>query len=525
MYLRIHPIWYIIFVILIIFIISQKYAYKQRHLTNSYPHAHYSEITSLSFILYPGLLFASPTRITLNAGDTLLIPKNYWHWIRTDPGTYAINFSCNKKDSIPSKPVTINSLIGDKDINIIKSVISRYASKKNVNWDNSLFSSLNYIIPSSFTKLDYFLTLDGYIFKQNTNIKEEIKDISALSDIKAKYAQPGSEFHYNLWLSFSEKQSLLYHDTGLHYDSLDTFLYVIEGKKHITLYPPEMSYLLAPYDITPNYALQKPIFMYYNEYRPLRDISGKPSAHLLYKTLDFCANFTTVLTAVQELYDKSNGKNMIWGFKKTGDVYRWELYHYHYSSINKLHIDKRKVLSALFTRPISRHTIDILLDNSTIIHSVDIENTVEVYNDEIHVYKAVSPMQLPFYGKGYDIKNNEMKQVSVFIYEEAAKIKKNYVQYLKQLDLPHDISVLAILLKYPCDYMCIWNKNGDMFIQWLAIDIEFFISFLEEFNYKNELVAYVKDHIDDYKNLSHEITIVYDPVTHLPKRSGFYGCI
>jgi hypothetical protein len=469
-------------------------------------------------------LFAKPTYITLNTGDTLLIPKNWWHWIRTEQETHAINFFCNRKDSIPAKPIIIDNLIEDHDIKIIKQAIHKYSNKSYVNWDNSSFASLKHFIPSSLTKLDYLLTVDGYIFNKNMDIKEEIKNISTLSNVKAKYAQPGSEFHYNFWLSFSEKKGLAYHETGLHYDSLDSFLYVINGKKHITLYPPEDSYLLAGYDITPNYALQKPIFMYYNEYSKRRDISGKPSGHLLYKTLDFCATSTTILTAVQKSYDSSPKKNLIWGFKKAGDVYRWELYNYHYSSTDRLLVDKSNVPS-LFTKAVTKNIVDILMDTDTIINSVDIENTVEVYNDEIHIYQAKGPKKIPYYGKGFDIKNNTIRQVGVFVYHTATEVKKNHEKYFKELGLPHDMGILHILLKYPCDYLCIWNKNGDIFIQWIAIDIHYFISFLEEFNYKKELVTYIKEHIEDYRNLSHEITIVYDPLTRLAKRSGFYGCI
>jgi hypothetical protein len=518
--------WYIIIIIVVIFIISQQYVNKDRHLTQSYGHAHFSEITNLSYIFYPGLLFAKPIRITLNTGDTLLIPKNWWHWIRTEPETHAINFLCNRKDSIPSKPVIIENLISDHDIELIKETIHEYAANNTPynNWDNSSFAGLNYVIPSSFTRTNYLLTLDGYSFEKNMVIKEGIKNISTLSQVKAKYARPGSEFHYNFWLSFSKKNILAHHETGLHYDSLDSFLYVINGKKHVTLYPPEDSYLLAPYDITPNYALQKPIFMYYNEYAKQRDLSGKPSGHLLYKTLDFCATSTTILTAVQKIYDKSLKKNLIWGFKKAGDVYRWELYNYHYSSTDKFLVDKSHV-PTLFIKPISNNILDILMDSDTIINSIDIENTVDVFNDEIHIYQAKNSKNAPYYGKGFDIKNNKIKQVGVFVYHAAHEVKKNHAKYFKELGLPHDMGMLRILLKYPCDHLCIWNKNGDIFIQWIGIDIHYFISFLEEFNYKKDLVTYIKDHIEDYRSLSHEITIVYDPVSRLPKRSGFYGCI
>jgi len=264
--------------------------------------------------------------------------------------------------------------------------------------------------------------------------------------------------------------------------------------------------------------------MYYNAYSKRGAVSGKSSGHLLYKTLEFCSSSTRVVSAVEKLYDQKPGKEIVWGFKKSGDVYRWEFYYYHYSASNCFIVEKYD-FHRLHGRPLSRYLMDTLIKSDTIIHSIDIENTESVYNDEIHTYDVSGSRYYPFYGKGFDIKNNEKKQVGLFVYDSMAEVRKNYVRYLKELGLPHSHSVLKILLKYPSEYMCIWNKNGDLFIQWIAIHIESFISFLEELNYKEELVAYIKDHIEDYINLSHEVTIVYDPATLAVKRSGFYGCI
>ena len=56
------------------------------------------------------------------------------------------------------------------------------------------------------------------------------------------------------------------------------------------------------------------------------------------------------------------------------------------------------------------------------------------------------------------------------------------------------------------------------------IDIDDFISFLEEFRYKSSFIEHVKSNKKNYKNISHEITIVFNKNTLLPYRSGFYGC-
>ena len=75
-----------------------------RHLTSSYGYAHFSKITMNSWMLYPSLLFTHPIHIVLNEGESIFIPSKWWHWVRTEPNSYAINFWFNGKEGLPDKP-------------------------------------------------------------------------------------------------------------------------------------------------------------------------------------------------------------------------------------------------------------------------------------------------------------------------------------------------------------------------------------------------------------------------------------
>ena len=217
---------------------------------------------------------------------------------------------------------------------------------------------------------------------------------------------------------------------------------------------------------------------------------------------------------------------MIWGFKKTGDTYRWEIYFYHFSQYDAHIIEKYDNFSKINMTPISKPVLDVLNKNDTIVHSIDIENTDAVYNDEIHTYDVVKTRDLPFYGMGYDLKSDGVKKpTGMFIYASTSDILNNYVRYLRELDLPNTPGILKILLKYRTEYIFLMNKHGDLYVWLLKLNIESFISFLEEFKYKEELVLYIKNNIESYRNISHEISIVYDSITLIPKRSSFYGCI
>jgi hypothetical protein len=48
---------------------------------------------------------------------------------------------------------------------------------------------------------------------------------------------------------------------------------------------------------------------------------------------------------------------------------------------------------------------------------------------------------------------------------------------------------------------------------------------LEENKYQEDFINYIKNNLEDYRNISHEITIVYHPITLKKIRSGFYGCL
>jgi len=406
---------------------------------------------------------------------------------------------------------------------------------------------------------EYLITLNAYSDKKggalNHNIKELCNDIIKIP----AYLQNNRNVDYNLWISSN------YHDTGLHFDDNDGLLFVAKGKKDIILYPPNDIEYLAPFDLTPNYALQRPVFMKYNANVLVKDyVAGFSAEMLLYKTLQYFASSNRINQAIQNIYNKKMpDSKLIYGFKKENDTYRWEIYYYHYHYKNKRKIDHMNSNSIyvntdiLHTSPIS----ELQNNNKIIINSVDILNhNNRIYNNIVHTYEAKEKTngdvqsidELPFYGLGFDITVQNAKhghldmgglgkkeKVGEFIYSSKEDIMNNVNKYFDELNLPYNDNVHKILLKYDCEDMCIWNKKGTLFIQWLVISIDDFIHFLQEFQYdvqmdvgdtriegdKSVFVNYVIENRENYRNISHEITIVYDKNTLLPIRTGFYGCL
>ena len=115
--------------------------------------------------------------------------------------------------------------------------------------------------------------------------------------------------------------------------------------------------------------------------------------------------------------------------------------------------------------------------------------------------------------------------IGEFIYDTYDNFFKNKEKYFKQLDLPYNSKVQETLYKYKAQDICLWNKKGDYFIQWLTISIHDFIIFLKENNYDAKFVEHVVENHEKYKYISHEITIVFNRDDIIPYRSGFYGCL
>ena len=65
-----------------------------KHLTNEYHYAHFSTIYKYNKLIYPELILTSPIFIRLNEGESLYIPKLWWHWVTSDSFTVSINYWC-----------------------------------------------------------------------------------------------------------------------------------------------------------------------------------------------------------------------------------------------------------------------------------------------------------------------------------------------------------------------------------------------------------------------------------------------
>ena len=451
-----------------------------RHKHSNIKYAHFSKIDKVNYILYPKLLLTSPQRYILKAGDALVIPKEWWHWVKTTERSFSINFWF--KDNIYNKPfetkyttnINFNNL---KNLKV--GVWNTIDNKKNYYTTLDKFFKLN-------KKNEYIITLDDYVLSShNYLLKESIKNQVKLPNIVKNYK---GEYNYNVWITSN------YSDTGLHYDDNDGIMCCLFGTKEVILYPPSDTKYLYKFE-TYDWISHTTMDFRYNSFKFINNIEGLSSSRLLYET---CKKNTNILDIITDIVEK-NGKNKtVWGCKNKNGELRWEFYKY-------------------------------TLDSNKVVESFDVFNKEPYIGDEKHYYYKLhknTKTRFPFWGYGtYELDGKEYPESKIFVIDSYTNFSNNYITFMKKLGYSNIAEKFKniILKKYKCYEICIHNKKeGQIFVQYLGISKKDFTSFLKECNYNMKLIKHIET--SNYK-INNEITLVYNIKTMNIIRSGFYGIV
>lgn len=491
---KIFIILIIILIILILcfntYIYYNKYKYKYinfkskniiRHKNTDSLIGHYSAIDTYNYILFPKLIFAHPIYFKLKKNQSIYIPKKWWHWVKSVK-SFAINYWFNNKNNkINNKPFIFKNKCNINYIDILKDeIVTLYDSNQNTTDTN--ITTFNKFYNSQINN-KYMITTEYYdIGKSNHNIKKKIKKYIKFP-IESKILV--NTYDYNIWASSGV------HDSGLHYDDEDGILSLIDGEKEIIMFPPSDTPYLYPYLISYEWLSNNAYNFRYNSYQKFEKIKGVSSSELLYET---CKTNTKVLANISKLYYKYNKKNLIWGFKKTKDIYRWELYNFE-------------------------------LDKTPSVTSFDIfDSEYNIGPEEHYYYNMNKTVQIPFWGYGKYKKNNIIYYESkIFVIDTYDLFNINYDDYMNRLGYSNikDDFKNIILYKYKCYELCIfYKKPNQIFVMYLGISNKDFLEFLITNDYPKNIIDFVNK--NEY-NINNEITIVYDIETKEIIRSGFYG--
>lgn len=472
---------------------SQESSNEYRHKGSDSLYAHYSQIDEYDLTKYPDLSFANPMHFTLQPGQSLYIPRNWWHWVKTTKKTFAVNFWFN--NSVEQSPFVFNHSIEYDLTKLDDETVVVWNSGKEVPRDQKIEVSTFKEFYNSGLEDRCVITLENYpTGKPNRFIKSKLADYVCFPSDPDLV--PANKPDYNLWITSNK------HDTGLHYDDEDGILTVVEGEKEIILFPPSDSVHLCPYKVEHKWRKNPALNFRYNTYRNLGEVPGVSSSELLYVT---CNEDKRVLSNISKLYELALKHQftlpLIWGFKKDVDSYRWEVY-----------------------RP--------SLTETTRITSWDIyPNQNDISEVEHYYYKFDDgPPTLPFWGYGKQKKNNVLCDESkIYVVDSYSSFYGRYDEYMDRLGFGSVKNNLRdlILKRYSCHDMCIHNKKpNEIFVQYLGLTNEEFVEFLTENKYPSHLTQFVTEQVrlGNYR-INNEVTVVYNTNTQQIVRSGFYGTL
>jgi hypothetical protein len=515
----------IIFIIILLIIIQywiiflkyyqNTYKYnKKEHNTNEVPYGHYSSIGKNNIILYPSLIFTSPIYFTLKENESLIIPKHWWHWISSNTQTIAVNFWVQKDFVDYKKPQKIytsfqnNNLIANLLLNYDKPL--DFYDKNKANYIKKLIYELDN------NTNNYLLTVPYLLDNKNKHINNTFHNICG-NYINVPDFVKNNNYQYNIWYATGN------HETGLHYDDNDNLLTVIKGTKNVILYPPFDSKYLQPYSIIPKWANTKAIKFEYNLYKYLGELDNSlPSSRLLYELIHYFNN-KKMLQIITSIINDIGSNKLIYGCKIENGIFRSELYLYYHPILNN---DNLKTYQIYKNEYINEY---INNNKNTVITSFDLYNNDNIEGNEVHFYHNINTKnEFPYYGYCSKINNkNDIIKEGIYILDKSENVKKNLKQFIQYLNFENynlDI-IIKIINIYDCKEIAMYNKyDNNYFIQYLDITFDNFIDFLKTNNYPKKFINHVIDNSDKYKNLKHEITIVFDKDGKII-RTSFYGLL
>ena len=514
---------------------------KKRHLTDEFNYAHFSRITAKNYWFNPQLLTAHPVHVKLFEGDGLIIPAGWWHWIKSEPHTFAVNFWAAETTASSGKtPRRLHAVL---DHARVMHAIEAYTGPVRV-WNSAQDVFLEPEVANFKDRRirpnEYIISVKGFeatgTLSPNEELMAAIRPHIVPPPVFAHAAK--SPIEKNVWVSFGK------HDTGLHRDDSAGMLVVLKGEKQVTLYPSQDTPLLKPYSLVPKWASTawpcklSPNLFTLNEVLTRQQMAvSLPSARLLYESMASQTNKAALLHFLMLLHMVADAP-LVWGCKLLASgAMRWEVYAYHFNYLNSDTPNTEKVLDLLldqhpYARAEARHP-------NALLHSYDIENGAsipEILNGNVHVYKIIRgagkvAVALPVFGEGTMVsRGGDVTRESMYVVGTRAQFTDSYLHFMNSIGFDEpcaDVFKATILGKYTHSPMlCVHNKHdGNVFVQYLGIPTADFVQFLKDFSYPERLCTHASQHAQQYSTIPHEITIVFQRETLIPVRTAFYGTL
>ena len=501
-----------------------------RHHSDAYNFGHMSDIDAWDTARYPDLSQTSPQYFVLRGGDSLLIPKGWWHWVRTTLPSISVNYWWDGSSAQPEHKI---GALADwtEGRRIRQSMLETYGKNQQVITWNCIDNSHNRVtLEELFTvhrDFSYLITLNNPAMHGNKSL---------LLDCTPKASSLPTAFNNfkieegerNLWISMGK------HCSGMHYDDNDGLLCLIEGEKHIVLVPPSDSHLLQPLPLIPEYATSPSFALKCNMYLRSTTLAA-PHARLLYESFIAAQAPKQVQQVPCELWLKMpphRGRN-VFGVKWTGTEIRWEFYHYGFSDTRKERNDMTLVPFTHAARNVFLPTAALrtiygsVRDYGPSIVSFDVYPREDPIGDMLHVYYQNEEGSR---GNAMKIHDNTIftmwESEWICLQKEGSSFSLKSAWAALQLPAEHADFFEGELGRYEAEDAILTRKLHEgrtvVLLQWCGVSFDSFRQFLEVRKWPQHLRDYCKNELEAH---SHEIGELWDVETRAFMRSAFYGAV
>lgn len=533
------------------------------HLYGDSKYAHFSRITRDNQSNYPLFAKAKGERFVVHPGDSLYIPKGWWHWVESK-GDRCVSISMwfhhDKPEVFDGVPRVFEGVAKDWpalekwDNEYLECEIDPQTPEGIWIWmkngrltHKTSFADFVRIYSQNTEEFAYLITLSKY----ESSAK---KHNSRIIDVLSKDFHPPVEgmrnVESNFWMNFGNV------DTGLHFDDEDGLLTVVDGYKEVTLYPPDQTPYLYPYPLDIPKLQPYRQRMTYNIFKHMEGTVPEDcltSADLLAKTL---CNAPETLGKVAALQKHFGAGNIVWGVKNNKGEVEWELYFYglspdstRYQRASELYSHNPDMRIDAFLEhhkklfPADDYDADTIEQKNLCIFSIDLneENSLQGCTPKLNLYYIhgnvirypILSTEVTFFQRS---EGRKPFAKGVHINYDPRKTK---VQELSRLlDIPEMLIIRVYQFVagtgYDVRYMCITDKGEEIGVYMLGISVQNFIHFLVYNSYDIRLMEYVSSHAAELENIEKEIAFHFNKEALMgppqqpvppPTRSAFYGVL
>lgn len=267
------------------------------------------------------------------------------------------------------------------------------------------------------------------------------------------------------------------------------------------------------------------------DYKPLAPTSGKlRSSSLLWHSLDALGAPPRLAEMVRAVQAEIGPFRTVWGVKKLGDRYAWELYFYDYGRLER-EVSIERVLGAL--APYAATDLGLSWKRPYFMFSIDLDAELGEGRrgmDEVSVYIG-NPSGMVSSGLCYQLSQGGLRFDNLYYFFDR---KQNWddivgkVVTSAHLDLA-GLDPAAILWPELCDcgIVVVANKKHNDGVYFSRVRIDQLIWFLERLEYPPAMQQFIREHRSRLDHMLYDVGIDYRMVEGRIEviKSAYYGIV